>query len=164
MAKKQTVQELRKENQFLMDWIERIRKPIVEASNAAGLCSSIQLGNGGTVIGVSKPKHGDGMILGLWPGDRQRAVGEVGNTPEIGTPILQIVVGNLEAANVLRGAIELICTALDKKNSCSHCGEKFAELSDGLIPTHDFPKLCRSVCPGSGLAPQNEQPSNAKEQ
>jgi hypothetical protein len=39
---------------------------------------------------------------------------------------------------------------------CPHCGEIFARLkSDSLIPTHDFPKPCRSVCPGSGQNPRN---------
>jgi len=39
---------------------------------------------------------------------------------------------------------------------CPHCGELFApEIMTGLIPTHDFPKPCRTVCPGSGQHPRN---------
>jgi hypothetical protein len=38
---------------------------------------------------------------------------------------------------------------------CPHCGEIFKMRSDALIPTHDFPKPCRSVCPGSGQYPRN---------
>lgn len=39
---------------------------------------------------------------------------------------------------------------------CPHCGEQFpAEQCDGLIPTHDFPRPCRAVCPGSGQTPRS---------
>lgn len=38
--------------------------------------------------------------------------------------------------------------------TCPHCGEKFTSLKDGSIPTHDFPRPCRSVCPGSGEEPK----------
>jgi hypothetical protein len=38
---------------------------------------------------------------------------------------------------------------------CPHCGEIFTRLADSLIPTHDFPKPCREVCPGSGQTPRN---------
>lgn len=37
---------------------------------------------------------------------------------------------------------------------CPNCGEKFTRLRDGKIPTHDFPKPCRSVCRGSGREPK----------
>lgn len=37
---------------------------------------------------------------------------------------------------------------------CPHCGEEFTKLKEGCIPTHDFPKPCRSVCPGSGERPK----------
>lgn len=36
---------------------------------------------------------------------------------------------------------------------CQHCGEQFTSLADGLIPTHDYSKPCRSVCPGSRQKP-----------
>lgn len=38
--------------------------------------------------------------------------------------------------------------------ACPHCGEKFTSLKDGKIPTHDFPRPCRSVCRGSGNQPK----------
>lgn len=40
---------------------------------------------------------------------------------------------------------------------CPHCGELFMwkELQMGLIPRHDFPKPCRSVCPGSKQTPRD---------
>lgn len=38
---------------------------------------------------------------------------------------------------------------------CPHCGESFKALRDGKIPTHDFPKPCRSVCRGSGRSPRS---------
>lgn len=38
--------------------------------------------------------------------------------------------------------------------TCPHCGEAFTKLKDGKIPTHDFPKPCRSVCKGSGQEPK----------
>lgn len=41
--------------------------------------------------------------------------------------------------------------------TCPHCGEKFTSLKDGKIPTHDFPKPCRSVCPGSGEDPKHRE-------
>ncbi len=39
---------------------------------------------------------------------------------------------------------------------CPHCGKLYqmAECTP-LIPTHDYPPLCRSVCPGSGQHPRN---------
>ncbi|MGE0605516.1 MAG: hypothetical protein AB7O62_00210 [Pirellulales bacterium] len=37
---------------------------------------------------------------------------------------------------------------------CPHCGEAFAKTKVLKIPTHDFPKPCRSVCPGSGQKPK----------
>lgn len=39
---------------------------------------------------------------------------------------------------------------------CPHCGEIFVALnSSRLIPTHDFPRPFRAVCPGSGQNPRN---------
>ena len=40
---------------------------------------------------------------------------------------------------------------------CPHCGEVFAarKCLGGSIPTHDFPKLCRQVCCGSGQCPRS---------
>lgn len=38
--------------------------------------------------------------------------------------------------------------------TCSHCGHKFTELNDGKIPTHDYPKSCRQVCPGAWKEPK----------
>lgn len=38
--------------------------------------------------------------------------------------------------------------------TCPHCGEQFTKLKDGKIPTHDFPRPCRSVCRGSGQEPK----------
>jgi uncharacterized Zn-finger protein len=44
---------------------------------------------------------------------------------------------------------------IDKPTAtCPYCGEKFTKLKDGKIPTHDFPKPCRSVCRGSGEQPK----------
>lgn len=39
--------------------------------------------------------------------------------------------------------------------TCPNCGEKFTQLNGGKIPTHDFPKPCRSVCRGSGEDPKH---------
>jgi hypothetical protein len=38
--------------------------------------------------------------------------------------------------------------------TCPHCGDEFTKLKDGKIPTHDFPRPCRAVCPGSGEEPK----------
>ena len=40
---------------------------------------------------------------------------------------------------------------------CPHCGWKFpaSRAQGGLVPTHDYPPPCRSVCPGSKQAPRN---------
>lgn len=44
---------------------------------------------------------------------------------------------------------------------CPHCGELFTSETmvyrgvHGLIPTHDFPRPCRAVCPGSGQHPRD---------
>src|SRR6185437_257307 len=38
---------------------------------------------------------------------------------------------------------------------CPNCGETFAELKDGKIPTHDFPRPCRAVCRGSNQQPRH---------
>lgn len=40
---------------------------------------------------------------------------------------------------------------------CPHCGENFSALKNGKIPTHDFPKPCRQVCPGSGESPRKKK-------
>lgn len=37
---------------------------------------------------------------------------------------------------------------------CPHCGEQFPKLKEGKIPTHDWPRPCRQVCPGSGERPR----------
>jgi hypothetical protein len=42
------------------------------------------------------------------------------------------------------------------KIMCPHCGQVFAS-SAPLIPTHDWPKPCRQVCPGSGQIPRNPE-------
>jgi len=42
---------------------------------------------------------------------------------------------------------------------CPHCGELFSARNQ-LIPTHDYPKPCRSVCPGSGQVPRNPESDN----
>lgn len=42
----------------------------------------------------------------------------------------------------------------ENKPACPHCGEEFTKLKDGKIPTHDFPRPCRSVCRGSGQQPR----------
>ncbi len=36
---------------------------------------------------------------------------------------------------------------------CPHCG-KFVDIRSGLTATHDYPKHCRQVCPGSGQYPR----------
>ncbi len=40
---------------------------------------------------------------------------------------------------------------------CPHCGRGFNgdQLVTKMIPTHDFPVPCRSVCPGSGQNPRS---------
>jgi len=40
---------------------------------------------------------------------------------------------------------------------CPHCGDRYnaQDLRDGKIPTHDYPRPCRSVCPGSGQPPRS---------
>lgn len=48
-------------------------------------------------------------------------------------------------------------TATTPKAICPNCGEQFSKLKDGAIPTHDFPKPCRSVCKGSGAQPRGEK-------
>lgn len=42
---------------------------------------------------------------------------------------------------------------------CQHCGEELVLRPEGTIPTHDFPKPCRSVCPGSGQLPAIPTPA-----
>lgn len=42
---------------------------------------------------------------------------------------------------------------------CPHCGWEYPAKGD-LVPTHDYPKPCRSVCPGSGQAPRNALTDN----
>jgi len=37
---------------------------------------------------------------------------------------------------------------------CPYCGEAFFVLKENAIPTHDFPRPCRQVCPGSGAQPR----------
>ena len=36
---------------------------------------------------------------------------------------------------------------------CPHCGWTYPFRS-GLVPTHDWPKPCRQVCPGKGQTPR----------
>lgn len=45
---------------------------------------------------------------------------------------------------------------------CPHCGELFtpAQLKSDLTPTHDFPRPCRAVCPGSGQYPRDAESDN----
>lgn len=43
-----------------------------------------------------------------------------------------------------------------KLPECPHCGDSFRSLKDGNIPTHDFPKPCRTVCRGSGQQPRKK--------
>src|SRR5690242_7707777 len=45
-------------------------------------------------------------------------------------------------------------TVETKTATCPNCGEGFTKLKDGKIPTHDFPKPCRSVCRGTGEPPK----------
>lgn len=39
---------------------------------------------------------------------------------------------------------------------CPHCGEGFDRLKNHVVPTHDHPRLCRQVCPGSGESPRTD--------
>lgn len=39
---------------------------------------------------------------------------------------------------------------------CPNCGEEFTKLPGGKIPTHDFPRPCRRVCPGAGQSPRRQ--------
>lgn len=46
------------------------------------------------------------------------------------------------------------------KVMCPHCGVLFEcrRLKHGrLIPTHDYPKPCRAVCPGTHQNPRNPE-------
>ena len=48
------------------------------------------------------------------------------------------------------------------KMKCPNCGELLEPvLKRGVpvVPTHDFPRPCRAVCPGSGQLPR--EPSDA---
>lgn len=45
---------------------------------------------------------------------------------------------------------------------CPECGALFTALTDGLIPTHDHPKPCRRVCPGSKQYPRNAESDKRK--
>ncbi|HYF35128.1 MAG TPA: hypothetical protein VD994_07570 [Prosthecobacter sp.] len=48
---------------------------------------------------------------------------------------------------------------------CCRCGAELMLDIDGCIPTHDFPKGCRSVCAGSGLDPAVEStPETTREE
>lgn len=49
---------------------------------------------------------------------------------------------------------------------CPHCGWKYdpadkrwgtKQLPHELVPTHDFPRMCRAVCPGSQQHPRNPE-------
>lgn len=41
---------------------------------------------------------------------------------------------------------------------CPHCGREYSSRArKPLIPTHDYPPTCRSVCPGSGQTPRNAE-------
>lgn len=47
---------------------------------------------------------------------------------------------------------------LPRNMMCPHCGALFTSrelVYYKLIPTHDFPKMCRAVCPGSKQNPRN---------
>jgi len=44
--------------------------------------------------------------------------------------------------------------------TCPRCGATF-ETTDGKLPTHDFPKPCRRVCPGSWPADEQQVPAEA---
>lgn len=52
---------------------------------------------------------------------------------------------------------------------CPHCGWQYDQAAEekkrknpipGKVPTHDYPKMCRSVCPGSGQVPRNPETDN----
>jgi len=51
----------------------------------------------------------------------------------------------------------MIHEVLGRTNKCPHCGQLFAhaEMRETLIPTHDYPRPCRSVCPGSKQIPRD---------
>ena len=41
---------------------------------------------------------------------------------------------------------------------CPHRGREYSDRAcRPLIPTHDYPKLARQVCPGSGQQPRNAE-------
>ena len=50
---------------------------------------------------------------------------------------------------------------MEPQVKCPHCGELFGysacrkSMIPGKIPTHSFPKPCRSVCPGSLQQPRS---------
>ena len=42
------------------------------------------------------------------------------------------------------------------KMMCPHCGE-ITGVTGGLVPTHDYPRPARAVCPGSQQIPRNAE-------
>lgn len=40
------------------------------------------------------------------------------------------------------------------RGTCAHCGYTLDLRADGLVATHDWPRPCRQVCPGSGKEPK----------
>lgn len=49
---------------------------------------------------------------------------------------------------------------------CPHCGWQYDPAEEekrrktfnhSLVPTHDYPKMCRSVCRGAGQIPRNPE-------
>lgn len=43
-----------------------------------------------------------------------------------------------------------------KRGVCTHCKQTVLLRPDGRVVTHDYPKPCRVVCPGSGDYPQDD--------
>jgi hypothetical protein len=70
--------------------------------------------------------------------------------------------GVIAMRKAARAAAEQALAAEPVTAWCPHepCGEAFREsqIKDGGTPYHDFPKPCRSVCPGAKRLPLRVQP------
>lgn len=97
--------------------------------------------------------------------DYESLVKAIHKTPRTQKPALLIaVIDACELGSVFRhngGLEEFIQKAIRRDYTCANCGEAFMErhLREGTIPTHDYPKPCRSLCPGSGCLPLETAPA-----
>ncbi len=108
-----------------------------------------------TVGNACKPPAGC-LMVGIDPENREVVV----NLDRDRNGVGHITFSPDQARNLARLLIEkaadIDLQPLAEVAKCPHCGETFKveQLRDGLIPTHDFPKPCRSVCRGAGQNPR----------